>query len=194
MDALIIEESGLSASDVVAVARKSQPVQLGSSALAALARSAEIVARLTDSAEPVYGISTGFGALANTTIPPERSAELQTNLLRSHAAGMGDEIETEVIRAMILLRVRSLAMGFSGVRPVVPEAMVALLNAHLTPVVREYGSLGASGDLAPLAAAALPLIGEGAVRDEAGNRHEASEALATAGFRRSSCGPKRVLP
>ena len=117
-----------------------------------------------DSPEPVYGVSTGFGALANTVIPAERSAELQTALVRSHAAGMGPEVEREVVRAMVLLRARSLAMGFSGARPVVVETMLAVLDAGLTPVVREHGSLGASGDLAPLASAALVLVGEGEAR------------------------------
>ena len=109
-------------------------------------------------------MSTGFGALANTVIPPERSAELQTALIRSHAAGMGQEIERESIRAMMLLRARSLAMGYSGARPLVIDTMLALLNAGVTPVVREHGSLGASGDLAPLASAALVLLGEGEAR------------------------------
>jgi histidine ammonia-lyase len=109
----------------------------------------------------VYGVSTGFGSLATTVIPPERREELQRALIRSHAAGIGPAVEDEVVRAMMLLRARSLALGYSGVRPVVVERIVALLNAGITPVVPEYGSLGASGDLAPLAHVALALIGEG---------------------------------
>ena len=112
----------------------------------------------------MYGVSTGFGALANTVIPPERTAELQTALIRSHAAGLGPEVEREVVRAMMLLRARSLAMGYSGARREVVDAIVAVLNAGVTPVVREHGSLGASGDLAPLASAALVLLGEGEAR------------------------------
>src|SRR5215207_4041506 len=149
-DVIILGPDGVTAAEVVAVARHDRRVQLGDDAQAALERGAAVVARLVDQPEPVYGVSTGFGALANTVIPPARSAELQTALIRSHAAGMGPEVEREVVRAMVFLRARSLAMGFSGARPVVAEAMLALLAAGITPVVREHGSLGASGDLAPL--------------------------------------------
>ena len=109
----------------------------------------------------MYGISTGFGSLATTVIPPERREELQRSLIRSHAAGMGPPVEAEVVRAMMVLRARSLALGYSGVRPVVVERLVELLNAGITPSVPEHGSLGASGDLAPLAHVALALLGEG---------------------------------
>ena len=108
-------------------------------------------------------MSTGFGSLAGTWIPPERREELQRALIRSHAAGMGPPVEREVVRAMMFLRARSLAMGRSGARPVVAETMLALLAAGLDPVVPEHGSLGASGDLAPLAHCGLALIGEGEV-------------------------------
>ena len=112
---------------------------------------------------PVYGISTGFGALANTTIPAHRRAALQRSLIRSHAAGMGPPVEAEVVRAMMFLRARTLAMGASGARPAVAEWLIRLINAGIVPAVPEHGSLGASGDLAPLAHAALVLIGEGEV-------------------------------
>ena len=128
-----------------------------------MADGAAIVQRLADSDEPVYGVSTGFGSLATTPIPAERRTELQRALLRSHAAGMGPPVEREVVRAMMLLRARTLAMGYSGARPEVAEAILAMLNAGLTPVVPEHGSLGASGDLAPLAHCGLALIGEGEV-------------------------------
>jgi histidine ammonia-lyase len=124
-------------------------------------RSAEVVARLVGADEPAYGVSTGFGSLANVTIPDERREELQRALIRSHAAGMGPPVEREVVRAMMLLRARTLAMGRSGTRPIVAERIVELLNAGVTPHVPEHGSLGASGDLAPLAHCALMLIGEG---------------------------------
>nr|MBA3605905.1 aromatic amino acid lyase [Acidimicrobiia bacterium] len=156
--AVILGADGLAAGDVVAVARHDAPVELGPSAREALGRGAAVVAVLVDRPEPVYGVSTGFGALANTVIPAERSAELQLALIRSHAAGMGSEVEREVVRAMMVLRARSLAMGFSGARAVVAEAIVGVLNAGVTPVVREHGSLGASGDLVPLASAALVLL------------------------------------
>jgi histidine ammonia-lyase len=180
-DPLVLGPDGVSADSVVAVARHGRRVALGPDARAALERGAAVVERLVDQPEPVYGVSTGFGALANTVIPAERSAELQTALLRSHAAGMGAEVEREVVRGMVFLRARSLAMGFSGARPVVAETMLTLLNAGVTPLVREHGSLGASGDLAPLAAAALVLLGEGEARLPDGTVVDGAAALATAG-------------
>src|SRR5581483_11514322 len=127
--------------------RHDAQVALGDDARDAMERSAAIVARLADSEEPVYGISTGFGSLATVRIPSDRREELQRSLIRSHAAGMGPPVEREVVRAMVFLRARSLAMGYSGARPLVAETMLALLNAGLTPRVHEHGSLGASGDL-----------------------------------------------
>ena len=144
--------------------------------------SAAIVERLAASPDPVYGVSTGFGSLANTVIPAERREELQRALIRSHAAGMGPPVEREVVRAMMLLRARTLAMAVSGVRPVLVETILELLNRGLTPVVREHGSLGASGDLAPLAHAALALIGEGEVCVRDGAPIPAAQALADAGL------------
>ena len=129
--------------------------------------------------EPTYGITTGFGALATVAIPADKRSELQVALVRSHAAGAGARVETEVVRAMMLLRARTLAMGFSGARPETAEALVALLNAGISPVVYEHGSLGASGDLAPLAHVALALIGEGEVEHD-GSVVPAAQALAAA--------------
>jgi histidine ammonia-lyase len=153
--------TGISPDDVVAVARRDAKVRLTDAARAEMERSAEVVARLVGAEEPAYGVSTGFGSLANVTIPDERREELQRALIRSHAAGMGPAVEREVVRAMMLLRARTLAMGRSGARPIVAERIVELLNAGVTPHVPEHGSLGASGDLAPLAHCALMLIGEG---------------------------------
>jgi len=174
--------AGLTPADVVAVARSDEPVVLAGTARAAMEASAAIVERLAASSDPVYGVSTGFGSLANTVIPPARREELQRALLRSHAAGMGPPVEREVVRAMMLLRARTLAMGYSGVRPVLVETMLELLNHGLTPVVREHGSLGASGDLAPLAHAALALIGEGEVCRPDGEVVPADRALSDAGL------------
>lgn len=178
---IILQDNGIDADAVVAVARQRRPVELGPAAMTALRRGADVVAALADSDDPVYGVSTGFGALANTVIPDERSAELQLALVRSHAAGMGPEIEHEVIRAMMFLRARSLAMGHGGVRPVVAQRICDLLNHDLIPVVVEHGSVGASGDLAPLAAAALALVGEGDV-DTPDGRRPATDALADVGL------------
>ena len=177
-----LSASGLEAEQVVAVARKRVPAALGSAARAAMERSAAVVSALVDSEEPVYGVSTGFGSLAAVPIPAARREELQRALIRSHAAGMGNPVETEVVRAMMLLRARTLAMGCSGARPVVADTLLALLNAGLTPAVPEYGSLGASGDLAPLAHCALALIGEGEVRDASGELRPAAAALGEAGI------------
>jgi histidine ammonia-lyase len=185
--------TGLSHDDVVAVARGGADVTLAGEARSAMEASAAVVARLDESGEPVYGVSTGFGSLANVTIPAERRAELQRALVRSHAAGMGPAVETEVVRAMMLLRARTLAMGCSGARPVVAERILDLLNAGLTPVVPEHGSLGASGDLAPLAHCALVLIGEGEVSGPDGTRQPAAGALSAAGIEPLTLGAKEGL-
>ncbi len=174
--------AGVTAGDVVAVARRGAEPRLSDAAREAMAATADVVARLADSDEPAYGISTGFGSLALVRIAPERRAELQRALIRSHAAGMGPPVEREVVRAMLFLRARSLAMGFSGARPLLVETMLAMLNAGLDPIVPEHGSLGASGDLAPLAHCALAMIGEGEVSGDDGEHRPAAEALAAAGI------------
>jgi histidine ammonia-lyase len=174
---------GVSAEDVVAVAREGASVVLGDAARTEMERSAAVVAARAAAEEPAYGISTGFGSLALVRIPAEARVALQHALIRSHAAGMGPPVEREVVRAMMLLRARSLAMGRSGARPVVVERMIAMLRAGITPVVPEYGSLGASGDLAPLAHCAMVLTGEGFVMDgPSGGSRPGSEALAAAGI------------
>jgi len=183
MDAVRIGLGPLTIDDVVAVARLDAPVALDPEALAAIADTHRHVAALAASDKPVYGVSTGFGALATRHIPVQRREQLQLSLIRSHAAGSGPEVEREVVRALMLLRLSTLCTGRTGVRPVVAETYAAVLNAGLTPVVREYGSLGCSGDLAPLAHCALVLLGEGEVRDAAGELRPAGEALAAAGIR-----------
>jgi histidine ammonia-lyase len=152
---------GLTAADVVAVARYDAKVAVAPAALAEVARVRAHVEELAASETPAYGISTGFGALANRHIPQELRTQLQKSLIRSHAAGMGPAVEREVVRALMLLRAKTLASGRTGVRPVVLETFVKLLNAGITPLVREFGSLGCSGDLAPLSHVALVLMGEG---------------------------------
>ena len=179
---IALAAEGLTPAQVIAVARGDEEVELGNQARAAMEESAAVVDRLTSSAEPAYGVSTGFGSLATTPIPADRREDLQRALLRSHAAGMGEPVEREVVRAMMLLRARSLAMGYSGARPELADTILRLLNAGLTPVVFEHGSLGASGDLAPLAHCALALIGEGEVTDASGERRPAAEALGAAGI------------
>ncbi|MFF2406165.1 histidine ammonia-lyase [Streptomyces sp. NPDC058092] len=171
----------LSADDVVSVARLGTPVALSPEALKEIARSREVIRGLAGEVVPHYGVSTGFGALATRHIPGELRAQLQRSLVRSHAAGSGPEVEREVVRALMLLRLSTLATGRTGVRTETAEAYAALLNAGITPVVHEYGSLGCSGDLAPLAHCALAVMGEGTVRDADGMLKPAAEALAAAG-------------
>ena len=174
--------AGVSVSEVGDVARRGRKVALGADAIAALERSHRVAAGLVSGERAVYGLSTGFGALAERYIPPDRRAALQLGLIRSHAATVGDEVESEVVRAMILLRTATLAKGYSGVRPAVAAALVDLLNHGITPVVREHGSLGCSGDLAPLAHVGLALVGEGEVTTADARRRPAADALAESGL------------
>ena len=175
---LVVHGRGLSIADVVAVARDGASVQLGDDARSAMERSAALVEGYVASVTPVYGVTTGFGSLANTVIPAGRTAELQVALVRSHATGMGEPVEREVVRALLLMRARSLAMGYSGARPELVHLQLAMLNHHITPVVREHGSLGASGDLAPLSHCALALIGEGEVWAAEGHVEPTADAFA----------------
>jgi histidine ammonia-lyase len=172
----------MTTADVIAVARHNAPVELSPRALAAMAESRAHIDALVASSEPVYGVSTGFGALANRYVSVEQRAQLQRSLIRSHAAGMGAPVEREVVRALMTLRLKTLASGRTGVRPVVAQTMAAILNAGITPVVREFGSLGCSGDLAPLAHCALVLMGEGEAVDEKGNAVPVPELLARHGI------------
>jgi histidine ammonia-lyase len=172
----------VSFADVVAVARGDAAVSLAQDAEAAILAARDSVERLAAAPTPAYGISTGFGALATRHIPPDMRARLQRSLVRSHAAGSGPEVEREVVRAMMLLRLSTLATGRTGVRLETARALAALLSAGLTPVVPEYGSLGCSGDLAPLAHCALALTGEGPVRTRAGDLVAAAHALRDAGL------------
>jgi histidine ammonia-lyase len=164
------------------VARHGAAVRIADDAMAEIARTRSIVEGLAGDVEPHYGISTGFGALATKHIPVERRAQLQRSLIRSHAAGTGPEVEREVVRGLMLLRLSTLTTGRTGVRPVTATTYAAVLSAGITPVVREYGSLGCSGDLAPLAHCALAVMGEGDVRDAAGVAMPAAQALAAAGI------------
>ncbi|MEV6069935.1 histidine ammonia-lyase [Nocardia sp. NPDC052001] len=172
----------VSLEEVVRVARHGAPVELSAEALTAIAESRTRIQELADDPKPVYGVSTGFGALASRHIPQELRTQLQRSLIRSHAAGSGPEVETEVVRALMLLRLSTLATGRTGVRPEVARTYAAMLSAGLTPVVYEYGSLGCSGDLAPLSHCALAAMGEGQVRTADGELLPAAMALAQAGI------------
>lgn len=181
-DTVTVSVGALTIEEVVAVARYGAKVNIDPAALAAVAETREHIEKLAADPTPVYGISTGFGALARRHIPQELRAQLQLSLVRSHAAGSGPEVEEEVIRALMLLRLSTLCTGRTGVRPVVAQTYAAALNAGITPVVYEYGSLGCSGDLAPLSHCALALLGEGHVRVNGGEVQDAGEALAAAGI------------
>jgi len=167
---------------VLAVARAGAPVDLAQDALDRLAKVRGHIDDLSHRAEPAYGVSTGFGALALRHIPADRRIELQRSLIRSHAAGAGDPVEAEVVRAMMLLRLRTLMSGHTGVRPRTALTLARLLNSGLVPLVPEYGSLGCSGDLAPLAAVALAMMGEGELLGPDGRVVPAGPALAAAGI------------
>ena len=172
----------LAPDDVVAVARFEAGVELTTEALAEIGKTREVIEHLAAATIPYYGVSTGFGALATRHIPRSMRAQLQRSLIRSHAAGSGAEVEREVVRAMMLLRLSTLATGRTGVRTTTATNYVGMLDAGITPVVREYGSLGCSGDLAPLAHCALALMGEGEVRTADGTLMPAAQALGAAGI------------
>jgi histidine ammonia-lyase len=181
VNAVSVGPEPLTQDEVVSIARNGTAVRLDPAAIGAMRASRAHVELLAGDVSPRYGISTGFGALAVRFIPPEARAALQRSLIRSHAAGWGHEVEREVVRAMMSLRLHTLATGRTGARPEVAATLAAVLNAGITPLVPEYGSLGCSGDLAPLAAVALALGGEGAVFDAEGRRREALDALREAG-------------
>ncbi len=180
--AIVVGAHPLTIAEVVAVARNRHPVTLAEDAIERMDRARLAVDALAATDRAVYGVSTGFGALAATKIDIGARERLQHALVRSHAAGAGPEVETEVVRALMLLRLQTLTTGRTGVRPLVAERYADLLNAGLTPMVHEYGSLGCSGDLAPLAHCALAVIGEGQVRTPTGELVSAAAALARFGL------------
>ena len=175
-----LRTSGVTEADVIAVARDGAQVIIAPEALKAMAKTRAHIEKLAIAEEPVYGISTGFGALANRHIEVEDRVQLQKSLIRSHAAGVGPAVEREVTRALMFLRLKTLCSGMTGIRPVVAETYAAMLNAGITPLVHEFGSLGCSGDLAPLAHCALVLMGEGLAFDASGRLMSGAEAMAAA--------------
>ncbi|MFI5226224.1 MAG: histidine ammonia-lyase, partial [Candidatus Limnocylindrales bacterium] len=160
---VVLTGADLTIADVEAVARRGAPASLDVHARARMQEARDVIERLVADGAVVYGVTTGFGDLATTVVPAAQSRRLQENLLRSHAAGVGPPFPREVVRAMLLLRANTLALGHSGCRPLLVDRLLAFLAAGIHPVVPEQGSVGASGDLAPLAHLALPLIGRGEV-------------------------------
>ncbi|HVM20759.1 MAG TPA: histidine ammonia-lyase [Egibacteraceae bacterium] len=190
---VVIDGTPLRPSDVVAVARDGAPVTVAPTVAAQLATTRDVVEAALTSHRVVYGVTTGFGALADTIVPPDQAAELQHALVRSHAAGIGPLVGDDVVRAMTALRARTLATGHSGVRVDVVEAMAALLNAGIRAAVPLHGSLGASGDLAPMAHVASVLTGEGWVIGDDDAPAPAAPALARAGLRPLALSVKEGL-
>jgi histidine ammonia-lyase len=178
---LLLTGRDLRVAEVVEVARHGRPVALFPDAAQRMTASRAVVDRVVAEGRTVYGVTTGFGNLADVRIDPAQTARLQRNLVRSHAAGVGEPLPAGVVRAMLLLRAATLAVGFSGARPEVAELLCAMLNAGVHPVVPSRGSVGASGDLAPLAHLALVVIGEGSA-EVGGSLMRGDEALASAGL------------
>jgi histidine ammonia-lyase len=179
---LVIGDAPLRISDVVAVARAGRALELGAAALERVARARDVIERIVAEERLVYGVTTGFGQLATTRIPIEKVHELQENLVRSHAVGVGEPLPRDVVRAAMAIRVNTLAKGHSGVRRETLELLCALLNADLAPWVPSRGSLGASGDLAPSAHLVLAMIGEGELLCADGARRPARPFLEQAGL------------
>src|SRR5881296_2853913 len=175
---VVLDGRSLAIEDVVAVARHGARVTIAPRALDAVRASRRTVEGAIARGATIYGVTTGFGKLAHVRIPPERARQLQLNLIRSHASGVGDPLAADAVRAMMLLRANVLVRGTSGVRPALPELLVDMLNQKIHPTVPSQGSVGASGDLAPLAHLALAMIGEGDVQVPNPVTLEAKEGLA----------------
>jgi len=173
--------TGLSLEDFNRVVRGREPLKLADAARAKVVYCREVVERLVEQGEPIYGLNTGFGKLASVQIAAQDLKLLQRNLLLSHAIGVGEPFPGEVVRGMLALRVQSLALGYSGVRPVILDYLLEFLNCGITPIVPSQGSVGASGDLAPLAHMCLPLMGEGEVEYQ-GRIRPAGEVLQEIGL------------
>lgn len=176
-----LDGSHLTFDQLQSVSENNDPVEIAPSAIIAMERSRAVVEKLAAGDVPVYGVNTGVGLLADVRVPPGQLEELQRNVVRSHACGVGPPMAREEVRAMMLVRANVLAKGFSGIRPLVAEQLCGLLNRGVTPVVPSQGSVGASGDLAPLAHIALVLIGEGEAEVE-GIRCPGAEALRRSGI------------
>lgn len=181
-DRILVGGEPLTPPQVLRVARDGCPIEVAESAWERISAARTVIEGLAQDRVPHYGVSTGFGALATRHIPVESRAQLQRSLIRSHAAGTGPEVEREVVRALMLLRLQTLTTGRTGVCPRTVRTYVAMLNAGITPIVHEYGSLGCSGDLAPLAHCALAAMGEGEVRRADGSRADATTVLAEHGI------------
>ncbi|HEV8411190.1 MAG TPA: aromatic amino acid lyase, partial [Gemmatimonadaceae bacterium] len=189
---LQLDGQTLTIAQVRAVAESDGQVALSTAAATRMAATRKVVDGIVARNDVVYGITTGFGKLSDVAIPPDKLAALQVNLVRSHSVGVGTPLPRREVRAMMLLRANVLAKGFSGARPALSELLCAMLNADLWPIVPEQGSVGASGDLAPLAHLALALIGEGDLM-HGSQRGTAAALLKSAGLAPIVLGPKEGL-
>ncbi len=178
-----LSTNGVTFKDLIAVARFGAKIELDAKAVSAISESRAYIEKYAAGDIPVYGVSTGFGALATRHIDVKDRVQLQKSLIRSHAAGMGPAVEKEVVRALMFLRLRTMASGRTGVRVELAQAFVDFLNADITPVVPEFGSLGCSGDLAPLSHCALSIMGEGKVHNPAGEIVDSLVAMKAAGIK-----------
>src|SRR5919107_2008935 len=190
----VLDGRSLSIENVVRIARDpTSQITVSQEARRSLLESRRLVERAIQSGQTIYGINTGFGKLANVRVPQEQVEQLQINLIRSHASGIGSPLPPVVVRAVMLLRANVLLRPTSGVRPELVDALVALLNAGVLPVVPEQGSVGASGDLAPLSHIGLALMGEGYVLSREGSPAPAGPALENAGLAPYRWAPKEGI-
>jgi histidine ammonia-lyase len=180
-DAMILDGQALTLAEIESVAAQLRPVVIAPEAIARVVQSRQMIEQILETGQTAYGVNTGFGKLADVRIPADSLAQLQTNLVRSHACGLGEPLSEAESRAMLLLRANVLAKGHSGIRPALLHLLVAMLNAGVHPIIPAKGSVGASGDLAPLAHLALVVIGEGEAI-HLGHRQSGAEALAAAGL------------
>ena len=182
MTQLVIGDAPLTIDEVIAVARGGAEVSLGAAARERIQAAYDVVADVIANEQVAYGVTTGFGLLATTHIPVDKVRELQENLVRSHAVGLGAPLSREVVRAAMTIRLNTMARGHSGVRLSVAEHLAACINADIVPWVPSRGSLGASGDLAPSAHLVLAMMGEGELLTEDGRREPSGPALQAAGL------------
>ncbi|MBR4165784.1 MAG: aromatic amino acid lyase, partial [Lachnospiraceae bacterium] len=178
---IVLDGTHLTIPDVIKVAREHEPVQLSEASRRAVDKARAFVDEKLEQQAVVYGLTTGFGRFSDRYIPEDETAELQVNLIRSHACAMGQPLPTEVVRAAMLLRINALSRGNSGIRLSTLETLAAMLNAGVHPVIPEKGSLGASGDLAPLAHMVLVMLGEGEAEYQ-GKTVPGAEAMKAAGI------------
>jgi Histidine ammonia-lyase len=190
---VVLDGSSLTIQSVYDVAVNGVRVELADGSRERMRRTQAVVAGIIDRGDVVYGVNTGFGKLSEIAIPLDRLAELQVNLVRSHAAGVGPFLPVREVRAMMLLRANVLAKGFSGARPELVDLLAGMLNERLHPPIHEQGSVGASGDLAPLAALGLALIGEGQLSHDGSAFRQASEMLRDHGLEPLTLGPKEGI-